>query len=396
MNILLFIDLLYPTDHAFIEQIFSKLLPEKGYKIKCIARTNKKIDKVIKWNRIEVYTFYIGEKFSFVRNLTSRIKMLKCSLDLYKKNKFRIFFVRNWEYGGFIAILFKYIFSVTFIYQRTFPTDENYRASIKDNYTPLIKKFIKIFLLFVYHRIIRKADYIFSISEQMKNEMIKMGYSSQIIYPIGLAFDNNVVTDVVSKNKISGVLQLNHFRVLLYLGKMDLKRNLEFLLDVFKELNNKNIRLIMLGGSDNDIMRLKKYSISNGIDNRVIFIGKVDRNEVTNFISLAYLTLSPIPPISRYKVASPTKLFESLGLGVPVIGNDIPMQKKVLNESQGGICVPYAKVSFKEAIKFLLEHPEKREEMSQNAKKYILENYTYDILAERINKIFLESVPNES
>ena len=128
------------------------------------------------------------------------------------------------------------------------------------------------------------------------------------------------------------------------------------------------------------------------VENDVIFTGKVERKYVPNYLALSYLSISSIPPLARYQVASPAKLYESLGFGVPVVGNNLPEQGKVLHDSNGGICVEYDKSEFVQAISFLIENPAERDKMSINARKYILNNYTYEIISDRIDQIYCQSM----
>lgn len=392
MKIILFIDLLYPTEHAFIENVFTQNLPQSGYKIDCIVRTQKKNQGPISWNRMTLFPYFVGDGFSPVYNILSRLKILIDCFIRNRKKPYDIVFVRNWEYGGFIAILFKKFFKTVFFYQRTFPTDRNYREFVFNKQNNFLKRLVKSFLLYVYPRIIKKADFILPISNEMKKEMIREGYNPEILFPFGLGYDDKVQINPQRIELIRKEFGGSTKKILLYFGKMDRNRNLEFLIEVVKELNREDVVLIMLGGNGEDINRLNNYAIQNVLEQKIKFPGKVKREDVPDYISASYLTISPIPPTERYNVASPTKLFESLGLGVPVIGNDLPVQKEVLAGSGGGICIQYDKDQFVGAITYLLDNPGIREEMSSKAKKFINENYTYDILAKRLDDLFVEKV----
>jgi glycosyltransferase involved in cell wall biosynthesis len=88
-------------------------------------------------------------------------------------------------------------------------------------------------------------------------------------------------------------------------------------------------------------------------------------------------------------MSSPTKLYESLGNGVPVVANKgIYEQEKVVKESGGGILVDYNISSFSDAIVNLLNNGTLRKKMAEYGKEYVIANYSYRIIAKRIAAYF--------
>jgi len=392
MKILLIIDRIFPTDHAFLESVYSRILPENGYTIVCLARTLEfKSNKTEKWNNIEVHLFSISRKPSFFWKRFQRILIFCKAISLSKRTKFDIVQVRNWEFGGLVAIVVKKLYGVKFIFQRSFPTNENHISDINSGNLPFRQYIKKKLLLIIYTYILNNADVIFAISKEMKQKMIEQGFSKDKIYSIGLAFDPLVkLVSTTTLNNLKNELNIDNQNVILYLGKMDIKRNIEFIIDVFNLVSKKleNSVLILLGGSTKDIERLTLYAKNKNIVNKIRFVGWVPRGIVPQYLSISNISLSPIPPIERFIVASPTKLFESMGQGIPVVGNNLPEQKRILSESQGGICVNYDKQEFINAISFLIENPDERDRMASSARKYILSNHTYDIIADRIDNMY--------
>ena len=392
MKILLILDRLFPTNHAFLESVYSQILPEKGYEIICLARTSTiKNKKIIKWNKIDVHLFNIAKKPSFFWKRFQHLLILKTAISLLNNNKFDIVQVRNWEFGSLVSILLKKLYGIKFIFQRSFPIDENYLFELNSGKLTLRQKFNKRILLAIYPIILKRADLIFAISNEMKKALVNQGHIETKIHSIGLAFDSatsNISIQMI--DKIKEQLNIKKQKIILYFGKMDLKRNIEFLIEIYAKIRetHKNNILILLGGSEQDLVRLREYANKYNLDKHIKYINWVSRMDVANYIAMSYISLSPIPPISRYIVCSPTKLFESLGLGVPVICNDLPVPKEIISASMGGICVKYIKSEFAHAISYLLDNPVERNNMSERAKIYIRNNHTYHILADKIDKIY--------
>ena len=82
-------------------------------------------------------------------------------------------------------------------------------------------------------------------------------------------------------------------------------------------------------------------------------------------------------------------MYESLGNGIPVIGNrEILEQERVIRESGGGLTVRYDVSEFADAIIRLLEDQPLREVMSARGKDFVLKNYSYQSIAKKISPYF--------
>lgn len=98
-----------------------------------------------------------------------------------------------------------------------------------------------------------------------------------------------------------------------------------------------------------------------------------------------HFSISPIPPIEEYIFSSPTKVVESLALGCPVIANEeIIDQKEIINDSGGGICLPYNEDEFVSNLLELSKNKIKLKAMGLNGSKFVSKNRTYNELTKRI------------
>ncbi|GAG12373.1 unnamed protein product, partial [marine sediment metagenome] len=101
------------------------------------------------------------------------------------------------------------------------------------------------------------------------------------------------------------------------------------------------------------------------------------------------ISVSPIPPIPAYIVSSPTKIIESLGMAKPAVANEeIYDQKKVLKESNGGICVPYSEKAFADAISYLFNNPDIAQNMGKMGRKYIELHRDYHKLTYKVHQSY--------
>ncbi len=83
-------------------------------------------------------------------------------------------------------------------------------------------------------------------------------------------------------------------------------------------------------------------------------------------------------------------MIEYMAMAKPVVANEeIPEHREVIEQSGGGILVPYTPESFAEAIIELSDNPEKAAEMGQRGREWVLKNRTNEILARQVEAKYL-------
>jgi glycosyltransferase involved in cell wall biosynthesis len=108
--------------------------------------------------------------------------------------------------------------------------------------------------------------------------------------------------------------------------------------------------------------------------------------------------LSPFAPIPILNSTSPTKLVEYFYWGKATVANDHPEQRRVIEDSQSGICVPYNENDFAHAVITLLKNDELALQMGRNGRAYVLAHRDYRVIADRLEGIYsklLEKAPKK-
>ena len=101
---------------------------------------------------------------------------------------------------------------------------------------------------------------------------------------------------------------------------------------------------------------------------------------------------SPFHPTPVLRSTSPTKLVEYMALGKAVVANDHPEQRRVIDDSGAGLCVPYEEQAFAAAIVTLLKNPEIARAMGERGRRYAMENRSYTVIADAVEKRLLDIV----
>lgn len=134
------------------------------------------------------------------------------------------------------------------------------------------------------------------------------------------------------------LFRINHNqKILLYQGVIHKGRGLHPTLKALKEL--KDCVLVIIGdGEFEDYYR--KLAKEMGINEQVIFVGKVNQDEILSYTKTADVGLSIIENMSlSYYYALPNKLFEYIMAEIPVIVSNLPQMKKIVEDHNVGLVV---------------------------------------------------------
>ncbi len=124
---------------------------------------------------------------------------------------------------------------------------------------------------------------------------------------------------------------------------------------VFKAMKQLPQTYMIVLGSGELIEEYKTLSLSMGLEDRVVWAGRLPQNELLQYTAGGDIGLAVIENISKsYYYALPNKMFEYIMTGVPVIASSFPQMKQIIDEYRVGYCVEPENIeSIVEAIKQL-------------------------------------------
>jgi glycosyltransferase involved in cell wall biosynthesis len=339
------------------------------------------------WNSTKVYLLRKDQADSNFRKLTGRIiDLYKVLNHIFESEKIDIIQARTNWICGLMCVFAKIKWKVPFVFQVSFPESGVLPGSG-------LRKLYGLFLKYMERFLVIQADLVFPISQWMQTRFEVEGIpkSKLVVLPMGIDTSINPREDIAQI--IRKQYGLENCQVVIYFGDIGRARKLDFLLRVIARVAKDvpDVRLLVVGSSgekgETDEW-LKRIAVKLGVRDRVIFTGQVPRNEVPGFILASDVGVSPIVPLPCYLVSSPTKMVETLGMGRPVVGSDIPEQKMIINKSGGGLCTSYNEEAFAEAVVWLLQNPIEARAMGQEGKEYVRAYRSYYVLEQRVDQAY--------
>ena len=361
------------------KSIWVENIPKYGYNMFYLLFTNKKnkIEKNVLNNIISSrkYNSYLLSYIVLTYNLIKTLKTSKPSFVI----------VRNRADIGVIVLCLGKFFKFKSVYIKAFPQLELMISKTSNKLRILVLKLVLQWEIFL----MKRSD-ILIVRSKKYDSLLKKKYKIRhktLIIPMGVNMALLTEINQETKERIRTDYSLSKAFLGVYVGTLDKSRNIEFIINVIKDVqtNHSNLDFLIIGGEQNDIARLKQYAVNNNVD--IVFTGNLDRKNLFNLLQMADFSISAIPPTKVFEMLSPTKVYESLQHSCPVLINrEIPDQYEIIKQSQAGLIHNYKKEEFVSSIDQILKGEFDLKTMGENGYNYIIKNSTYTVMTNQIIK----------
>ncbi|MCF5901568.1 glycosyltransferase family 4 protein [Aeromonas veronii] len=249
----------------------------------------------------------------------------------------------------------------------------------------LVIRILEKIELFLYQR----ADAIIPVTYAFKDELIKRGVDKEKITVVLNGVDLAIYNPVSEKDSHLSVLYgLEGKFVAGYIGTHGMAHGLECLIDVAERFkNNNDIRFVFAGGG---AARSKVVDLvaKRKLDN-VVLVERQPKEMMPRVWSLCDVSLVPLINNSLFKTVIPSKIFECMGMGIPVIMS-VPEGEatSIVRKANSGIVVESENVDqIASAISLMLNDRVAYENMRCASVKCVTE-YSRDLMAKKMLKVF--------
>lgn len=218
------------------------------------------------------------------------------------------------------------------------------------------------------------SDRILVLSENSRQTFIAEGYAKEKIRIVPYGVDSDFFKPQTPKDDI--------FRVV-FIGTLSLRKGFQYLLEAWQLLKLKNAELVLAGPLSAD----SRYALKK-FDGKIVFkiLGPLkSMEEVSALYNQASVCVFPSIEEGFGMVVT-----EAMASGIPVIVSENVGAKDVINDREEGFIVPIRDArAIKEAILYLYEDRNKREQMAEKA-RLKAESQTWQKYEERLIEVYEE------
>jgi glycosyltransferase involved in cell wall biosynthesis len=229
----------------------------------------------------------------------------------------------------------------------------------------------------------RRAALISCVTASARDEIAARGVPLAKLALVPNGFDPVEPASEAATQPLLGVSDV------VYVGNMGLATGLDVVLDAAARLRDeRSVRFVLVGGGA-DAARLRRRAHAERLGN-VLFTGPLPRASALR--TLADAPLSVVPLVASIADSIPTKLFDAMLVGTPIVLCAAGEAQRLVERSQSGVCVaPGDADALAAAIRRLLADGALRARLSAAGPPFVREHYdrgaAMRLLAERVVRL---------
>jgi glycosyltransferase involved in cell wall biosynthesis len=186
--------------------------------------------------------------------------------------------------------------------------------------------------------------------------------------------------------------------VVMWVGGFYPWHDLSLLLESFALILQRrpDARLVLVGDGQTRPV-VEDMVMKDGLRQAVILTGSIAHSQVPEMLSIADVAVVPTAPVtaSLGGTGTPLKLFEYMAAGKAIVATAQNEAAEVILDGYNGYLVdPGDTRQFAEATLKLIENPEERCRLGQNARERAVERYSWEHYTRRLEEIYLKVVGN--
>ena len=228
------------------------------------------------------------------------------------------------------------------------------------------------------------AALIVPVAESTRAYLIGKGILAEKIKVIPNGVDAQYLASAgIAPDEVRQQLGLQNKFVVSYIGTHGMSHALDVVLRVAKQFNEDSGVHFLFVGEGAEKANLKRLAENLSLHN-VTFLDEQPREDLLGFYRASDVSLVPLKRLPIFKKVLPSKLFELMGTGCPIICSVEGEAARLVANAEAGLCIePESSDALTAAINHLRGEPELRRQMSESGQQFVKTHYLRRALAEK-------------
>ncbi|MCV2348569.1 TIGR04063 family PEP-CTERM/XrtA system glycosyltransferase [Paucibacter sp. Y2R2-4] len=185
---------------------------------------------------------------------------------------------------------------------------------------------------------LKRVDHVFTICEGLRKDIVARGIAADKVTVIPNAvdidsFEPGGQADLALKERLG----LSDCTVLGFIGSFYAYEGLDLLLEALPQIlqQRPDVRVLLVGGGPQD-EALKAQAVRLGVQDKVIFTGRVPHAEVKRYYDLVDLLVYPRHSMRLTELVTPLKPLEAMAQGRILVASDVGGHHELIRDGHTG------------------------------------------------------------
>ena len=180
-----------------------------------------------------------------------------------------------------------------------------------------------------------------------------------------------------------------------YTGLINEVRGVWNMLKVVNRLSIPDSELMLIGRIDTPKLEqeIKAYINAHSLEQRVKLLGYIPHELLPNYLASANVGLIAFEDVPSLRIAIPTKMFEYMALGLPIVASDLPTIRPFIEQAECGLLVSPSDISGLVAtLEYVFTHPAEAWQLGKNGRQAILDQYNWEVEERKLLLLYRELI----
>lgn len=175
-------------------------------------------------------------------------------------------------------------------------------------------------------------------------------------------------------------------KIIVFAGSPREHKGLELLLDVIERIGRDDLRLLVVGATNNpdDEYECRLREIGG---ERLYMLKQIPFTELPSVLAMADLVVLPQMDTETTRTQMPSKLFDAMSMALPIVATGVSDIPEVLAGECGMIVPPENEGALADAVCEVLESPSLAERLGANARQRLIERYSIDSAQDTVKAV---------
>lgn len=175
-----------------------------------------------------------------------------------------------------------------------------------------------------------------------------------------------------------------------YIGGVSRDRGIPMIAEALSQIRHKGVdaEFLCIGKVYDDVSN--DYAFQKGISEGWLHSpGWVPPQEGWPLITCCHVGVALLRPIGNYIESYPTKMFEYMAMGIPVLVSNFPLLQQIVDQDNCGLCVDPENIEeVRSALFFFHNNPDESREMGLRGQKAVNEKYKWERESEKLVSLY--------